>query len=69
MSLPLALMGIVLPAAIVLALTIIAAIQTRLQGLLITGTGLVFFIVAMTLIPRLKAENKPPVVVPPVAQS
>jgi len=59
MSRPLALLGIVLPAAAVLAITIVAAIQTRLQGLLITGTGLLFFIVAMTLIPRLKAENKP----------
>jgi prepilin-type N-terminal cleavage/methylation domain-containing protein len=58
MSRPLALLGIVLPAAAVLAITIVAAIQTRLQGLLITGTGLVFFIVAMTLIPRLKTENK-----------
>jgi len=58
MSLGLALMGIVLPAAAVLAITIVAAIQTRLQGLLITGTSLVFFVVAMALIPRLKWESK-----------
>jgi prepilin-type N-terminal cleavage/methylation domain-containing protein len=57
MSAPLALLGIVLPAIIVLVLTIVAAIQTRLQGLLITGTGLLFFIVAMLLIPRLKLAN------------
>ncbi len=57
MGLPLALMGIVLPAAAVLALTIVAAIQTRLQGLLITGVSIVFFVVAMLLIPRLKKES------------
>lgn len=58
MGTPLALLGIVLPAAAVLAITILAAIQIRLQGLLITGTGLVFFIAAMSLMPRLKWENK-----------
>jgi len=57
MSSGLALLGVVIPAAAVLAVTIIAAIQVRLQGLLITGTGLIFFIIAMSLIPRLKAEN------------
>jgi hypothetical protein len=61
MNAGLAFLGVVLPAATVLAVTIVAAIQTRLQGLLITGTGLVFFIIAMSLIPRLKAESKPPV--------
>ena len=49
-----ALLGVVLPAAAVLTVTIVAAIEIRLQGLLITGTGLVFFIVAMMLMPRLK---------------
>ena len=39
MSIRLALLGIVLPAAGILAITIMAAIQTRLQGILITGTG------------------------------
>jgi hypothetical protein len=67
---PMVLLRIVLPAAAVLAITIVAAIQTRLQGLLITGTGLLFFIVAMSLMPRLKVESKPaspakpPLVVP-----
>ena len=70
MSVPLALLGIVLPAVAVLALTIVAAIQIRLQGLLITGTGLLFFIVAMSLMPRLKVPSnlsspaKPAPVVP-----
>ena len=53
----LAILGIVLPATAVLAITIAAAIEVRLQGLLITGTGLAFFIVAMSLMPRLKREN------------
>ena len=70
MSVRLALLGIVLPAVAVLALTIVAAIQIRLQGLLITGSGLLFFIVAMSLMPRLKLPSKvpspakPPLVVP-----
>lgn len=58
MSLPLALLGIVLPAVAVLACTVVAAIETRLQGILITIVGLVFFIVAMTLIPRLKVGDR-----------
>jgi len=52
-----ALLGVVLPAAAVLTVTIVAAIEKRLQGLLITGTGLIFFIVAMMLIPRLKPAD------------
>ncbi|HEX3628467.1 MAG TPA: prepilin-type N-terminal cleavage/methylation domain-containing protein [Verrucomicrobiae bacterium] len=58
MSLPLALLGIVLPAVAVLICTVVAAIETRLQGILITMVGLLFFIVAMTLIPRLKVADK-----------
>lgn len=54
------LLGIVLPAAAVLTVTIVAAVEKRLQGLLITGTGLVFFIVAMMLIPRLKPAEPSP---------
>ncbi|MDB6021809.1 MAG: hypothetical protein JWQ04_1666 [Pedosphaera sp.] len=60
MSLRLALLGIVLPAAAILAVTIVAAIQTRLQGILITGTGFAMFIVAMLLIPRVKREKTLP---------
>jgi len=67
MSLRLALMGIVLPAAGILIVTITAAIQTRLQGILITGTGFVMFIVAMSLIPRVKLERSLPANPPPVA--
>ena len=52
----LAVMGTVLPAAAILAVTLVAATHTRLQGLLITGTGLAVFIVAMLLMPRMKRE-------------
>jgi len=36
------------------SLTLMAAIHTRLQGILISGAGIALFIVAMLLIPRLK---------------
>jgi prepilin-type N-terminal cleavage/methylation domain-containing protein len=52
----LALFGAILPAAVILSLTLVAATHTRLQGILITGTGLAMFIVAMLLIPRIKRE-------------
>ena len=53
----LGLCGAVLPAMVILAVTLLAAIHTRLQGLLITGTGIALFIGAMTLLPRLKLER------------
>jgi prepilin-type N-terminal cleavage/methylation domain-containing protein len=49
----LALLGVVLPAAVILAVTLTAAVLPRLQGVLLTAEGLGFFIIAMTLIPRL----------------
>ena len=58
MGLRLALFGIVLPATAILAVTLIAAINTRLQGILITGVGITVFIVAMLLIPRLKLNHR-----------
>jgi len=54
----LALLGVVLPAAAILGLTLLAAIHTRLQGILITITGLGIFIVAMLFIPRMKLEQR-----------
>jgi len=54
----LALFGIVLPAAAIFALTLLAAVHTRLQGILITGTGIFVFIAAMLLLPRFKQEMK-----------
>jgi prepilin-type N-terminal cleavage/methylation domain-containing protein len=57
MSFRMALFGTVMPATAILAITLLAAIHTRLQGILITGTGIGLFIVAMLLIPRLKAQG------------
>jgi hypothetical protein len=53
----LAICGTLLPATAILAVTLLAAIHTRLQGVLITGTGLALFIAAMLLIPRLKLRG------------
>jgi prepilin-type N-terminal cleavage/methylation domain-containing protein len=57
MGLRLALTGIVLPATAILALTLLAAIYPRLQGILITATGIAMFILAMLLIPRFTPEK------------
>lgn len=56
MSAWLALLGVVLPAAVILAITLFAAIEPRLQGLLLTAEGLGFFIVAMMLFPKLRFD-------------
>src|SRR5581483_3343641 len=53
----LALFGITLPAGLILALTIAAAIHPRLQGILITATGLALFVVTMTLLPRVRGQT------------
>jgi hypothetical protein len=57
MGLRLGLLGAVFPAMVILAVTLVAAIHPRLQGILITGVGIALFIVAMLLIPRLKLEG------------
>lgn len=54
---PLALLGVVLPAAAILGFTLLAAIHTRLQGILITATGLAVFVVATLFIPRMKLDQ------------
>ncbi len=56
MGFRLGVLGTVLPATSILAVTLLAAIHTRLQGILITGVGLAVFIVVMLLMPRLKLE-------------
>jgi len=59
MGIRLAIFGTVLPAVAILAATLVAAIHTRLQGILITGMSMAVFIVSMLLIPRMK-RDKPP---------
>lgn len=59
MGIRLAFFGVAIPAAVILGVTLLAAIHTRLQGILITGLGIALFIVAMLLMPRLKLERAP----------
>jgi prepilin-type N-terminal cleavage/methylation domain-containing protein len=54
MGVRLALAGVVVPGAMILAITLIAAVTPRLQGILLTAEALGFFIVAMMLLPRLR---------------
>jgi prepilin-type N-terminal cleavage/methylation domain-containing protein len=49
-----ALVGVVIPAAAILAITMPAVIVPRIQGILLTAEALGFFIVVMMLIPRLR---------------
>jgi hypothetical protein len=62
----LGLFGTVLPAAAILAVTLLAAIHPKLQGILITIVGLGLFILAMLLAPRFKWERsvRPPGITP-----
>jgi len=54
MRVPLALSGVVLPAAGLLTITLEAATHARLQGMLITTVGLALFVLAMLLIPKMR---------------
>jgi prepilin-type N-terminal cleavage/methylation domain-containing protein len=55
----LAVAGVLAPSASILALTLVAAIHPRLQGMLITVVGIALFVLGMSLMPRLKLEIKP----------
>src|SRR2546422_6115027 len=59
MGLGLGLFGAVIPATAILTITLVAAIHTRLQAILLTGTGLALSIVALLLIPPLKLQRAP----------
>ncbi len=52
MGLSLAIFGAVLPATAIFAVTLVAAIHPRFQGVLITLTVFSAFVAAMALIPR-----------------
>jgi prepilin-type N-terminal cleavage/methylation domain-containing protein len=54
MGVQLGVLGTLLPAAALLSVTLLAATQPRLQGILITAVGLALFIGAMLLLPRIK---------------
>ncbi len=57
MGVQLGLCGTVLPAAAILSVTLLAAIYTRLQGILITSLGIALFVGAMLLMPRLRIPH------------
>ena len=61
----LGLAGTVLPAALILAVTLLGAIHRQLQGILITCAGLALFVVAMLLMPRLRLGKLPSMRVAP----
>ncbi len=49
--------GVVLPAAAIMAITLLAAVWNQLQGILLTSEALGFFIAAMMLMPRVNAAS------------
>ena len=64
MGFRLGLCGAILPAIEILAVTLLAAIHTRLQGILITGAGIALFIGAMLLLPRFNLDRPPRTALP-----
>jgi hypothetical protein len=52
-----ALVGVVVPAAVILAITLTAAIWPQLQGILLTALALGFFITAMMLMPHVSVAE------------
>src|SRR5208283_1385825 len=55
MGVGLALAGVILPAVTILGVTLVAAIWPGFQGILLTIEAFGFFVVAMLLIPRIRA--------------
>jgi hypothetical protein len=53
----LAIFGVIVPAAAILALTLGAAVIPRLQGLLLTIEAIAFFVIAMMLVPKIQPER------------
>lgn len=52
-----AIAGIVIPGGLIMAVTLTAAVWPPLQGILLTGEGLAFFLAAMMLIPKVYAAE------------
>ena len=59
MGLSMGLLVTVLPATLMLVLTLLAALHPRLQGILMTLVGIALFVLGMVLMPRLKLEGEP----------
>jgi hypothetical protein len=56
--------GVFMPAAATMAITLLAAVRTNLQGILLTTMALGLFMLTMTLAPRLRAAVAAPSVTP-----
>ena len=54
-----ALLGVALPAALIMATTLAAAVKPHLQGLLLTCEAMGFFVLAMVLVPRNDRTDRP----------
>ncbi len=65
----LALGGVVAPAGIIFALTLMAAVHANLQGIILTGSGLGIFVVIMVLAPRLRMRDVLPGINPTPAMA
>jgi prepilin-type N-terminal cleavage/methylation domain-containing protein len=57
MGLRRAVLGIVAPGVAIMAITLVAAIWPQLQGILLTGGALGFFIATMMLMPKVNAQS------------
>lgn len=53
----LALSGVVLPAAVIMSATLVAATWPRLQGMILTAGALGFFVAVMMLMPKVRASK------------
>lgn len=57
MGVRLALAGVVLPAAVIMTATLMAATWPRLQGIILTAGALGFFVAVMMLMPNVRASK------------
>jgi len=55
-----AMLGVALPAALIMATTLAAAVRPHLQGLLLTCEAMAFFILAMALMPKTGKRSREP---------
>jgi hypothetical protein len=54
-----AMLGVVVPAAAIMAITLACAVRTNLQGILLTAMAVALFVMAMALGPKLRDMNAP----------
>ena len=49
--------GVILPAIVIMAVTLVAAVSKPLQGILLTAEGFGYFIALMLLIPMIRVKS------------